>query len=82
MVESQNQFTVAPSTESVHVVSCPAGKKVLGGGFVSFNAGGFLSNNTNGPASDTQWAVSVYNPGSTPVTIGTVNFYAICASAT
>jgi len=45
------------------------------------HAAGFLSNNSNGPASDTQWGVSVYNPGSSSVTISTVTFYAICAVA-
>jgi hypothetical protein len=80
VVESNNNFTLAPGTESVHVVSCPAGKKVLSGGFVSFNANGFLSNNTNGPNGDGQWAVSVYNPGPNAVTIGTENFYALCAN--
>jgi hypothetical protein len=82
VTESINNFTVAPSTESVHVESCPAGEKVVGGGFVSFNAGGFLSTNTNGPVSDSQWAISVYNPSGNPVTIGTEDFYAVCVSAT
>jgi hypothetical protein len=72
----------AGSTESVHVLSCPAGKKVFGGGFILFNAAGFLSNNTNGPVNDAQWAVSVYNRGSSNVQIGNVTFYAICADAT
>jgi hypothetical protein len=82
VVESHNNFTLAASTESVHVLTCPAGEKVLSGGFVLFNAGGFLANNTNGPVNDNQWGVSVFNPSSNPVTIGTVNFYAICANAT
>jgi hypothetical protein len=45
VVESNNNFTLAAGTESVHVLSCPDGKKVIGRGFVLFNAGGFLSNN-------------------------------------
>lgn len=82
IVETHNDFTLGPSTESVHVLSCPDGKKVLSGGFVLFNAAGFLSNNTNGPVSDTQWGVSVYNPTPSTVTVGTLNFYAICANVT
>jgi hypothetical protein len=82
IVESVNNFTLAASTESVHVLTCPPGKKVLGGGFLLFGANGFLANNSNGPASDTQWGVSVFNPsGTNTVTVSTVNFYAICATA-
>ncbi|MBV9322891.1 MAG: collagen-like protein [Chloroflexi bacterium] len=81
VTQSINNFNLAAGTESVHIVSCPDGKKVIGGGFLLFNAGGFLSNNSNGPASDTQWAVSVYNPSASgSVTIGTITFYAICAA--
>jgi hypothetical protein len=72
---------LAAGTESVHLVSCQAGTKVLGGGFILFNANGFLANNTNGPFGATQWAVSVFNPGASTVTIGTISFYAICATA-
>ncbi len=82
ITESINNFNLASSTESVHVLSCPAGKKVVGGGFILFNAAGFLSNNTNGPVNDAQWAVSVYNPGGSNVQIGNVTFYAVCADAT
>jgi hypothetical protein len=71
---SINNLNLAGSTESVHVLSCPAGKKVFGGGFILFNPAGFLSNNTNGPVNDAQWAVSVYNPGSSSVQIGDVTF--------
>lgn len=80
MTESITSFSLAPGTESVHVVSCPAGKQVLGGGFLSFGADGFLSNNSNGPASNTQWGVSVYNPGANTVTVQTEVFYAVCAN--
>jgi hypothetical protein len=81
VTESINNFTLAASTESVHVLSCPDGKKAIGGGYLLFNAGGFLSNNSDGPPSDTQWAVSVYNPSTSgAVTIGTITFYAICAT--
>lgn len=81
VTQTINNFNLAAGTESVHVVSCPDGKKVIGGGYLLFNAGGFLSNNSDGPASDTQWGVSVYNPSpSTSVSIGTVTFYAICAT--
>jgi len=82
VTQSFDNFTLAAQTESVHVVSCPAGTKVFGGGYLLFNAGGLLANNSDGPASDTQWAVSVFNPGASgSVTIGTVTFYAICATA-
>ena len=81
VVENNPNFSLAPSTESVHIVSCPDGKKVVGGGFVLFNADGFLSNNTSGPVNDTQWAVSVYNPGGSQVTIGSFNVYAVCVTA-
>jgi hypothetical protein len=80
MTESIASFSLAPGTESVHVVSCPAGKQVLGGGFLSFGADGVLSNNSNGPASNTQWGVSVYNPGTNAVTVQTEVFYAVCAN--
>ena len=81
VTQSFNNFTLAAQTESVHELSCPDGKKVLGGGYLLFNAGGFLANNSDGPASDTQWAVSVFNPNTSgSVTIGTVTFYAICAT--
>src|SRR5579859_710065 len=49
VVESINNFTLAGETESVHVLSCPAGKKAIGGGFILFGANGFLSTNTDGP---------------------------------
>jgi hypothetical protein len=81
VTQSFDNFSLAAGTESVHVLSCPDGKKVIGGGYLLFNAAGFLSNNSDGPASDTQWGVSVYNPASSgTVTIGTVTFYAICAT--
>ena len=81
VTQSINNFNLAAGTESVHVVSCPDGKNVIGGGFLLFGANGFLANNSNGPASATQWGVSVYNPNpSGSVTINTITFYAICAA--
>src|SRR5579859_618575 len=80
VIETINNFNLAASTESVHVVKCPAGKTVLSGGFILFGTNGFLSNNTNGPVDSTQWAVSIYNPSSAnTVSVNTVTFYAVCA---
>ena len=81
VTQSIDNFTLAAGTESVHILSCPDGKEVLGCGFLLFGANGFLANNSNGPASATQWGVSVYNPSpSGTVTINTITFYAVCAT--
>jgi hypothetical protein len=82
VTQSINNFSLAAQTESVHVLSCPDGKKVLGGGFLLFDAAGFLANNSDGPVNESQWGISMFNPSATgSVTIGTVTFYAICANA-
>jgi hypothetical protein len=81
VTQSIDNVNLAAGTESVHVLSCPAGKNVIGGGYLLFNAGGFLANNSDGPVNNNQWGVSVFNPSSSgTVTIGTITFYAICAT--
>jgi hypothetical protein len=81
VTESVNNFNLAASTESVHVLTCPTGKTVLSGGFLLFGANGFVSNNSNGPVNDTQWGVSIYNPSAaSAVSVNTITFYAICAT--
>ncbi len=81
MTQSINNFSLGAQSESVHIVSCPDGKDVIGGGFLLFGANGFLANNSDGPAANNQWGVSVFNPNpSGTVTIDTITFYAICAT--
>ncbi len=58
-------------------VTCPAGKKVLGGGR---NVGGFFTITNDGPISDSAWQVLVINRWTSPNTAD-VTVTAICADA-
>lgn len=67
--------------ENVLFINCPAGKRVVGGGVVVFNAIGRWLNGTNGPTSETQWVVALENFSNTTITAGQINLYAICVNA-
>ncbi len=67
--------------ENVQFVNCPAGKSVVGGGFIVFNAAGRWLNGTNGPTSSTQWVVALENYSGSTITAGQINIYAICVNA-
>jgi hypothetical protein len=68
--------TAAPTSETDATVSCPPGKKVLGGGVL--NGSGVLVNSSF-PASDQTWRVWVNNPFADARSF---LVYAICANMT
>jgi len=72
--------TLGAGQETVRFVSCPAGKRVLGGGFVVFAAVGRWVSTSNGPTSNTQWAVALWNSSAVPITAARVEAWAICAT--
>jgi hypothetical protein len=57
-------------------VTCPAGKRVLGGGANTARANAVIS--TSRPTGPSTWEVRAYNGGTTTMTVAT---YAVCASA-
>lgn len=81
VVNTGNNVTLAGNGERVTVVDCPAGKRIVGGGFVVFNASGRWLSSANGPTSDTQWAVALANISASQITAGTITVTAICATA-
>jgi hypothetical protein len=73
--------TLAANTEVVHFANCPTGKKVVGGGVVVFNATGRWLSTSNGPTSDTQWAIALVNITGTAISAQRIEVTAICVSA-
>jgi hypothetical protein len=66
--------------QAQQVLSCPAGKKVLGGGGAVFGAAGAWLMNSSGPISDTQWGVSFANISPGTISATRVRFTAVCAT--
>ncbi|GAB7111033.1 hypothetical protein JCM4814A_93510 [Streptomyces phaeofaciens JCM 4814] len=80
-VVSQGSFTFfEPGTFTTAVMSCPAGKRVLSGGYIVTSGNpNFLSVTQTGPTADgTGWRMGVAATGG-PVS---GEFYTICANAT
>jgi hypothetical protein len=67
--------------EVVRFANCPAGKKVVGGGGVIFNASGRWFIDSSGPISDTQWVVAFANATGATITAGQMSVTAICVTA-
>ncbi|NJK44640.1 MAG: collagen-like protein [Pleurocapsa sp. SU_196_0] len=72
---------LAAGAESVFLAICPAGKRVVGGGAVIFGANGRWLATSNGPTSDTQWAVALANMIGTPIAAQKIEVTAICVTA-
>lgn len=81
VVSTLSNQTLGAFGENVQFVNCPTGKRVVGGGFIVFNAVGRWLNGTNGPSSDTQWVVALENFSNATITAGQINIYAICVAA-
>lgn len=60
-------------------ISCPAGKKLIGGGGQVFNAGGFAALDESYPVNDTTWRVTAYEINPTAVNWKVIG-YASCAT--
>lgn len=71
--------SLAPSGFQVFYVSCPAGKKVLGGGERLDNVGGIWTVQDSVAVTDTTWGVGIGNTGGSTIT-GDVTVQAICAN--
>jgi Collagen triple helix repeat (20 copies) len=73
--------TLAANAEVVHFANCPAGKRVVGGGVVVFNASGRWLSTSNGSTSDTQWAIALVNITGTAISAQRIEVTAICVTA-
>ena len=64
------------------VISCPSGKRVVGGGFKAYttNTDRWVLG-TNHPISDTQWEISVFNLTGATISATQLDFSAICVTA-
>jgi hypothetical protein len=72
---------LAVGSETVQIIDCPSGKKVVGGGGVVFNANGRWVTTSNGPVNETQWAVALANLESTTISAAKLEVSAICVTA-
>jgi hypothetical protein len=81
VVTTLTNQTLAANAEVVHLANCPAGKKVVGGGVVVFNATGRWLSTSNGPTSDTQWAIALVNITGTSISAQKIEVTAICVTA-
>jgi Collagen triple helix repeat (20 copies) len=81
VVNTLTNQSLGANGEVVLFANCPAGKRVVGGGVVVFNASGRWIVDTSGPTSDTQWAVALINITGSTITAGTIQVTAICVSA-
>jgi hypothetical protein len=59
-------------------VSCPAGKKIVGGGALGLNAGGNLALDESWPVNATLWRARAYEVNAT-ASNWSLRAYAICA---
>ena len=62
------------------IVNCPAGKKVLSGGFQTVGNNQYATIMTNGPLSESSWAVSAFQSDLTGGRSWTLQAFAICAN--
>jgi hypothetical protein len=81
VVVTTNNEQLGAFGETVRTISCPAGKKVVSGGGIIFNASGRWYLDTSGPVSDTQWAIAFANATANPITAGQMSVSAICVTA-
>ncbi len=72
--------SLGPGGEVVRTATCPAGKRVLGGGFVVFGATGRWVSTSNGPFSDSQWVVAMANLTGGTITAARTEAWAVCAN--
>jgi hypothetical protein len=73
--------SLAVGSETVQIIDCPSGKKVVGGGGVVFGANGRWVTTSNGPVNETQWAVALANLSSTSISAARLEVSAICVTA-
>ena len=73
--------SLAAGGENVQFATCPSGKRVVGGGFVVFNASGKWSDSSNGAFSETQWVVALANFTGAAISANRVEITAICVTA-
>ena len=69
---------MAPNYGTGATASCPAGKKLLGGGFSVGYFTGYYTTMSSGHQNDTTWLASLGNPTSAPIEVN-LTVYAICA---
>jgi hypothetical protein len=81
VVTNLTSQSLAANSESVLFANCPAGKVVVGGGAVVFNASGRWIVDTSGPTSNTQWAIVFTNITGSTISAGTIRLTAICVTA-
>jgi hypothetical protein len=72
---------LAANSETVQVVDCPSGKKVVGGGVVVFGAAGRWVATSNGPVNETQWAIALANLNAFSISATRLEVSAICVTA-
>jgi hypothetical protein len=80
VVATTNNVSIAPDGFLVFTATCPAGKKILGGGVLIFGPTGFWTVQDSGPLDDITWLVGIGNTQTITNTANSVNVYAICAS--
>jgi Collagen triple helix repeat (20 copies) len=81
VVTNLTSQSLAANSESVLLANCPAGKLIVGGGAVVFNASGRWIVDTSGPTSNTQWAIVFTNITGSTISAGTIRLTAICITA-
>jgi hypothetical protein len=70
--------TIAPGDVNAAGASCPAGSKVVGGGFMwSYETSGLTVQGSGPNAAGSAWVAALYNGGTIDAT---VNAYAVCAA--
>ena len=81
LVKTLTFFTLPKGSEVVYTLICPAGKKLVGGGFTVIGENGAFSSTKNGPRNDVEWEVGLYNANSVDIRASTIYISAICVIA-
>lgn len=81
LVKTLTFFTLPKGSEVVYTLICPAGKKLVGGGFTVIGENGTFSSTKNGPRNDVEWEVGLYNANGGDIRANTIFISAICVTA-
>jgi hypothetical protein len=80
LVTTLTFFTLPKGNEVVYTLTCPAGKKLVGGGFTVIGESGTFSSTKNGPRNDVEWEVGLYNANSVDIRANAIFISAICVT--
>ena len=79
--QTRTFFTLQKGGEINFTLFCPAGKKLVGGGFTVIGATGPFLSSKNGPRNDVEWELALYNATGSDIRADYIYISAMCVIA-